>query len=333
VNCTGKGIVAIAYREPAWRRIGAWALGALGLGTVVLVVSRFGELEHFIEIERGAKPIWLVAAFPLQALTYAAAAAVWYCALHRAGSHRPLATLLPLGIAKLFADQVIPSGGLSGTLLVMAGLARRGIPRPLSMAVLLVGLVSYYTAYLLATAAALVVLGILHVISPALIGIAVVFVAVAVAILASTLWLRRSHGRRLHALLTRVPGVAGLVSAVSDAPTYLMRNPSLMSVTTALQLSVFMLDAATLYVMLRAVGVTASPMGVFASFMVASVTATVGPMPLGLGTFEGALVATLHLVGVQLEAAFAATFLLRGLTFWLPMLPGLWLTRRELQHA
>src|SRR4029077_7979535 len=36
-------------------------------------------------------------------------------------------------------------------------------------------------------------------------------------------------------------------------------------------------------------------------------------------------------LGVAIEAALAATLLLRGLTFWLPMVPGLWLARREIE--
>ena len=34
--------------------------------------------------------------------------------------------------------------------------------------------------------------------------------------------------------------------------------------------------------------------------------------------------------GIAVEAALAATLLLRGFTFWLPMLPGVWLARREM---
>jgi hypothetical protein len=37
--------------------------------------------------------------------------------------------------------------------------------------------------------------------------------------------------------------------------------------------------------------------------------------------------------GVPIEAALAATLLLRGFTFWLPMLPGLWIARREMRAA
>ena len=49
---------------------------------------------------------------------------------------------------------------------------------------------------------------------------------------------------------------------------------------------------------------------------------TLGPIPLGLGAFGAACVGMLNLLGVAIEAALAAMLLLRGLTFWLPMLPG-----------
>jgi hypothetical protein len=48
-----------------------------------------------------------------------------------------------LGIAKLFTHQVVPTGGVSGAILVVRGLARRGVPTNVAMAVLLVGLVAF----------------------------------------------------------------------------------------------------------------------------------------------------------------------------------------------
>lgn len=63
----------------------------------------------------------------------------------------------------------------------------------------------------------------------------------------------------------------------------------------------------------------------------ASLAATLILMPGGLGTFETACVAMLTLLRVPVEAALAATLLQRGLTYWLPMLPGLWLSRREIR--
>jgi len=105
----------------------------------------------------------------------------------------------------------------------------------------------------------------------------------------------------------------------------------LLIITTLLQETIFLLDAYTLKVMLNAVGQDVSFLVVFPSFVVASVVATLSPVPLGLGTFEATCVAMLSMLGVTLEAAFTATLLLRGFTLWLPMIPGLWLTKLEMR--
>lgn len=54
-------------------------------------------------------------------------------------------------------------------------------------------------------------------------------------------------------------------------------------------------------------------------------------IPGGLGTYEAACLAMLTLFHVPVEAALGATLLQRGFTYWLPMLPGLWLSRREVR--
>jgi hypothetical protein len=45
-----------------------------------------------------------------------------------------LRTLTPLGIAKVFTDQVLPSGGISGTMLEVRGLTGRRVPTGIAMA-------------------------------------------------------------------------------------------------------------------------------------------------------------------------------------------------------
>jgi uncharacterized membrane protein YbhN (UPF0104 family) len=64
----------------------------------------------------------------------------------------------------------------------------------------------------------------------------------------------------------------------------------------------------------------------------ASIVVTLGPIPLGLGSFEATSTATLGLLGVPIENAFAATMLLRILTLWLPLLPGLTMMRSALRR-
>jgi glycosyltransferase 2 family protein len=309
---------------------GGWVFGVLALAAVILVVFHLGDLEHFMALARGAQPQWLLLALALQGLTYVCAAGVWYCALARIGQRRPLRSLVPLGIAKLFTDQVLPSGGISGTLMVIRGLARRQVPPHLAMGALLVGLVSYYAAYGLAAVAALAVLQFHHQMSPAVVGVAALFALFAVGVPVAVLNLRGLGNGPWLRRLQRIPGAAQLLKSVAAAPSGPLRNPALMAETTVLQLGVFVLDGLTLYVMLLALGQPNSPLTAFAAFVIADVVATLGPIPLGLGTFEATAVAMLAAGGLSLEAALAATLLLRGFTFWLPMLPGLWLARHEL---
>ena len=149
---TTTGSFPIDFAEPArasgWRRLLPWAFGLVTLVALVLVVLHIGTIEQFARLAWTARPEWLLLVCVAQAATYVCASLVWRQALRRAGHPRSLGTLIPLGIAKLFTDQVVPTGGVSGAILVVRGLTRRGVPTNVAMAVLLVGLVSYFAAYL-----------------------------------------------------------------------------------------------------------------------------------------------------------------------------------------
>lgn len=132
-------------------------------------------------------------------------------------------------------------------------------------------------------------------------------------------------------ILLRVPALADLLPALGDAPGHLLRNPSLVLSVTLLQAAIFLLDAATLWVMLRATGLHVSFLTAFPAHIIAAMVDTIGIVPLGLGTFEASCVAVLNLLGIPVEAALTVTLLLRGFTLWLPMIPGLWFARRVLQ--
>lgn len=308
----------------------SWLAGLLGFLALILVVLHFGSLARLVELVRSAHPVWLLLAVLVQAATYVSAALVWRQALHRAGHPRSLRTLVPLGIAKLFTDQVLPSGGISGTMLVVSGLIRRHVPPEIAMAAMLAGLVSYDIAYLLVVLASA---GILWLQSranlPLYIGVGV-FAAITVAIPTIVLGLKRWGDRQPITGLSRMLGMTDLFRALAKAPTGLLRSPGLLTQTTGLQLGIFALDALTLWLAFNCIGDVPAIWVAFVSFAIASMAATIGPIPVGLGTFEASSVGMLTFLGVSIEAALAGTLLLRGLTFWLPMLPGIWLARREI---
>jgi uncharacterized protein (TIRG00374 family) len=317
-----------AQRRPA---IAAWIAGLLAFAAVLGIVFRLSEIENILRLLRGMRPVWFVVALVLQGATYLCAAAVWQVALARAGHRTSTLSLVPVSLAMLFTNQTVPSGGLSGSALVLRALGVRGVHETAAMAALLVGLVTTYAAYLIAITASVLVLAVVHQLTGVLLVVFTLFGLACTAIPLAILWYSRSAASsRLRDRLAGVPVFGPALTALASAPTAVLRDPRVLRRTIALQFLELVLDAATLFVCLVALGVLASPLAVFASFVMAYAAAHVAPTPLGLGTFEGASIAMLHLVGVQIEAALAATLLFRGFTLWLPMLPGFWCARRVL---
>lgn len=309
-----------------------WLFGLLALLAVVAVAAHLGDIERFVELLRSLSPAWLLLALLMQAATYFSLAVAWQSGLRHAGVERSVRKLLPLMLAKLFVDQAAPTGGISGTAFLVAALVRRGISAPACLAVMLANLVGHYGANLLAALVGIGLLWMAHETRTWMVGVFALFALVSVVIPTGILALRR-YGRRAPSWLLRIPGLASLLRAANDAPVTLLRSPRVLATMTALSIAVILLDAATLWVMLHAVGLPTPYQVAFPSYLLAMMVATVGPIPLGLGTFEATCVTVLVLQGVPIEGALTATLLLRGCTTWLPILPGLILARRELRLA
>lgn len=328
--------VAHAVRRvlaPDARRRGqaAWAAGLLCLLVLVLVVVRASSLERSLALARAARPGWLLIALAAQAATYVSAALVWRQPLQDSGYALPMRVLVRLGIVKVFTDQALPSAGLGGSLMAIRGLLRHGVPRSIALTALLSSLVSRDIAFLIVVFGSAALLWLHHAAGAALfVGIGV-FLLVLLLVPASLIALRKWNRDPHVALLGKWLHLSRLIESFSEIELQLLLNRRLLVRTVALQLAIFLLDAGTLWLALGAVGARAQFWVAFASFAVASMVATIGPVPVGLGTFEAASVGMLRLLGVPIEAALAATLLLRGFTFCLPMLPGVWLARIELR--
>ncbi len=305
----------------------SWLFGLAILAAVGLFTAHRSEEQEFARLVAHAQLSWLLLGLLLQMGTYIADAGIWQQIIVRAGISRPLWSYMGLGIAKLFMDQVVPSGGMSGTLLVVRALDRRGIPRGTSMAAIVVDLVSYYAAYVAALAIALGVVWVHGGLTLFIILPAAIFAPVAAGIPAVLVLV--SRGRTLPQWIQRLPVVGSGLRALAEATPGIAHDGSLIARCTGLQVAIFLLDAGTLWIMLCALGLSVYPAQVFASFMLSTLARTLGPVPGGLGIFEAASVATLKLMGVPIAAGLAATLLFRGFSYWLPMAPGILLARRE----
>ena len=312
------------------RRWLAWIFGAALLAAVVSVALHFSEGREFVLLAESAEPSWLFVAFALQAATYVAQAAIWRGVSRAAGHPVPLGRLYALSLAKLFVDQALPSAGLSGTIVMARSLEDRGVPRAVVMAAVVVSIASYYSAYVISITVALVITLVRHQLNPLVELVAVLFALFGVVMSVAVLVL---SGRAPGAMSRRLSGLRPLRSGLElleAADRRLSRDPRCLLPAIACQLAIMLLDTATMWSLIQALGASATPGGVFASFMIASLFRTVGVLPGGLGSFEATSVVTLKMIGVALPVALSATLLFRGLSFWLPMLPGLWFSRRAM---
>jgi uncharacterized protein (TIRG00374 family) len=293
----------------------------------VIVAVRLGDAQEFARLARRVRPIWLITAAVLQAGTYACDAQIWRRVLLRCGHAQPFARLLRLSIARLFVSQAVPSGGLSGDFVVVCALERHGVPMDALMTALVGDLYAFYAAFALFAGASAAVFFAEGQLRGPILGIAVPFAVIAIAVPATIALLLRAGsstraGRRL-----RIRPLRRVLEAFGSARRDLLLDPRLFGELAALQVATFALDACTLLVMLVALGHPASVLQAVAAFTLASAAELVGPMPGGLGAFEGGCVVGLHAFGVPIETALVATLLLRGFTFWLPMIPGALIAR------
>jgi uncharacterized protein (TIRG00374 family) len=309
----------------------AWLSGILLLVVVGIVITRRGEELRFADLLQHAQPAWLLLAVFLQLGTYACAAGAWHRVLSRQHIRTSLWQLIPLGLAKLFMDQVVPSAGLSGTLLVVRALKRRGVPDGASVSAVVVGLLGFHLAYGLALVTALVLLAVSGDLSHRMLSLAILATFLIGAMVVALLWLSRGRRGPVRRLLMRIPGLRGFLQELHDAPKEALHDKTLLLQTTVLQSGIFVLDAATLGVCLAALNATATVTGLFAALVIASLVATITIIPSGLGTFDATMLAMLRLVGVSTTHAVGAVLLFRGFTLMLPLLPGLWLARREMR--
>jgi glycosyltransferase 2 family protein len=313
-----------------WRK---WVLAILFVGAVVLAVLHWGDVKQFAKLVAHAQPLWLLAALAAQIATYFSLSAEWALVLRAGNCPRSIFRLVPLSIVKLFVDNVVPTSGMSGHVVLVDRLAAIGVKRKIAVAAVILSIVAYYASYAVSAICAAFLLW-LHDDLSAIIAAGVgIFLCIAAAIPSGTLWLQGKGRDAMPRCLRKSEHATDFFKLVGEAPAELVHSKTLIAELTLLNGFVFVLDALTMQFCLFSLGMTAPFGAVFAAFMVASIVMTLGPVPLGLGSFEGSSIAMLRLMGVSFEAALSATLLFRGFSLWLPLAGGMILARRELKHS
>jgi Mg2+-importing ATPase len=322
--------------ERRWSEVGrapvarwlTWLLGGAIVAAVVVAAFHVSEGRAFLRLAARARPWWLVVAVLAQAATYFFQGGIWRIVVRAGGASLTVRTAYELTVARLFMDQALPSAGLSGTVLTAKALELRGVPRRVVMAGVAVDTASCYVTYAVGLVVALVITLFHHQANHMVMVVSGAFLPFAIALSAGFLALSGRPPGRLARRLERLRPLARGLAWLAAADPRLARSPSLLARACARQAIVLLLDVATVWALIAALGARAAPAGVFASYMISTMFRLVGVMPGGLGAFEASSTLTLRMVGVDLPVALSATLLYRGLSFWLPFAPGIWLSRR-----
>lgn len=313
----------------SWR---TWFLTLLLVAAVVFAAFHWGDVKLFAELVAHSEPLWLIAALATQLITYVLLAVEWQLVLKACDCDAPFLKLLRLTLTKHFADQMVPTAGMSGNVVVVDRLMAIGATRKVAVAAVILTIVSYYASYAIAAVGVLFLLWVMGEGSWLTVGLVGVFLVVAAGIPAVTLWLQKKGRRALPKWLRRVAPVRELFDMIGEAPERLVRSGALVAQLTLLNGIVFALDGWTMQLCLFALGVKAPFASAFIAFIMASIVVTLAPIPMGLGSFEAVSIGTLRLAGISFEAALSATLLFRGFTLWLPLVPGMIAARRDLSR-
>jgi uncharacterized protein (TIRG00374 family) len=297
---------------------------------VVAIVAHLGDARQFAELLKRARPAWLVLALAFQVGTYFCAGGIWWIVLRGMSSPQPLRLLVRLSVAKVFTDQALPAGGVTGDALMVRAVVSRGTPVSVATTALVVSLLGFYADKIVSTLGSLLVLWTQGRASPILVGLTVLLLILGATVSAGLILMVRGDRIPLQGWLARKRPIRELLDSFAQVPRDAPRDPRLLSSSFAIHLANTVLDAATLQAALASVGQHVGLGAAFATYAFASIVAMVPVSPGGLGTFEGTCVALLHQWDIGLEPALAGTLLFRGLTFWLPMVPGMAIARGEL---
>jgi uncharacterized membrane protein YbhN (UPF0104 family) len=206
---------------------------------------------------------------------------------------------------------------------------RLGLPNWLATEAMLVDILSGYAAYAIVTFLALSILWFYHDITNIIRYLVGIFAVIMVIVPITILWLFAHRNNQLPLWMLRFHPIAKASEVIKSVSPKRVLSPKLLIITTLFSMIIFLLDAGTLWTMMRVTNHSVGIMTTFVAIVIASIAGTISFLPGGIGGFEAGSVTVLTLFGVPIEAALTGTLLLRGFTLWFPLIPGILLARHD----
>ena len=320
----------VTRRRRRVRRQVKWGLYAVGLFLILeyLVLPQLAGARKSVYLLGRINVAYVVAGVLLEAASLLAYSQLTHTVLHRTGP--PRSRLLRINMSSLSVSHIMPGGTAPGTavafrLLMQSGvtgtdagfaLGMQGVGSALVLnSILWLALLvsvfvhGYNPLYAVAAGAGVVLMGL-----------------VAGAVLALTRGRHRSI-EIIRRAAGRIPFVdddklAEIAHRVAERLGQFLADPQVLMSAIAWAAAFWLLDAASLFVFVAALGKIVSPIDLLVAYGLAQVLAVIPITPSGLGVIEGVLIPTLVGFGVPRETAILGVLGYRLVNFWLPIPVG-----------
>jgi hypothetical protein len=312
---------------------------------IVFILGRISEVESMAKtLQQGDWRFLLLAAGLI--LAWMVVNGAQYRTIFLAlGIPRSLVEMSLVGAAASFANTVAPAAGASGLAVLVTDARQRGHSTPRAALAAALFIEFDYLGFIIVLATGLIVLLRRNDLSMVELSASAMFLGVAVA-LGFLIYLGTlSAGRLQRALvflarlanrLLRPFNRAGFVSEdraanfahdAAEGLRVLRNRPRQVLITLVLALSSKVLLILVLALVFLAFQTPIAIGTVIASYSIAQLFLIISPTPAGLGVVEGVLALSLMSMYVEKGAATVITLAYRALTFWLPLLVGMIVSR------
>jgi uncharacterized membrane protein YbhN (UPF0104 family)/membrane-associated phospholipid phosphatase len=285
---------------------------AVAAGAVYFLLAHLGQAGATASALRGTNPVWLGGAVLAAALTYVLAATVLIAA---APVKLLFGRTVAAQLAAASANRASPAG-LGGMGLNMRYLEANGASRPAAAGTVALTSSIGFVVHLAMTVTVAIVAGrSLHLrLGPDLEPSWPLLTAIIAGstLVGAAVWFWRLHH-----------GFLRLARSASAGATTLFRHPTRIATALLASAGISLAYTLALTASVSAAGGHLSLLDALIVYVAGSAVAALAPTPGGLGVLEAALIAGLSQRGISTGTAVAGVLTYRVVTYWLPVLPGL----------
>jgi uncharacterized protein (TIRG00374 family) len=309
------------------------AIVVIGLASLIIILTRLGQLDSVVARIEHASPALLVLAVAFEALSFAGYVALTRAVFRPAAPRVSWMVSLDITLAGVVATRLLTAGGIGGIALTVwalraAGLDAREAARRMAAFLVILYAVFFTTLFVGGIGLAAGILGgrvpSALAVFGSLIGLAVIGLALATLLVPSDIEARtrraaQGEGRIAHlaSRLVTLPAIG------EEAVRLALRGGRATPSAPLAAIAWWAFDIAVLWATFEMFG--QPPAGgtlIFCYFL--GQVAQLIPIPGGIGPVEGGMIAAFAASGVPLSLAVVAVLTYQAISTWLPALPGLW---------